>query len=171
MQGLVLNASADPALKAQGVVYVPVTHVHRSQSAPEEAQRVKQLFDTLLQQQWTDRTGITRPITLQDILVVAPYNAQVRELRRVLGDEARVGTVDKFQGQEAAVAIISMTTSDTDNLPRSLDFLFSKNRLNVAVSRAKCLALVVASPGLQCVDCGTVEEMKLLSFYARLVRN
>jgi superfamily I DNA and/or RNA helicase len=165
----VLNATADPALKAQGVVHVPVPHAHRSQSAPEEAQRIKQLFDSLLQQHWIDRNGATHPITPRDILVVAPYNAQVRELRRALGNQARVGTVDKFQGQEAAVAIVSMTTSDADNLPRSLDFLFNKNRLNVAVSRAKCLALVVASPGLQGMDCGTVEEMGLLSFYARLV--
>lgn len=167
-QGLVLTASADPALKTHGVVYVPVPHTHRSQTAPEEAQRIKALFDSLLQQQWTDRTGNTRPITPDDILIVAPYNAQVRVLRQVLGQQARVGTVDKFQGQEAAVAIVSMTTSDAENLPRSLDFLFSKNRLNVAVSRAKCLAMVVASPGLQGMDCGTVEEMGLLSFYARL---
>lgn len=165
-QGLILQASADPALKTRGVVHVSVPHEHRSQSAPEEAGRIKQLFDNLLQQHWTDRTGRTRPIGPDDILVVAPYNAQVRVLRHVLGDSARVGTVDKFQGQEAAVVIVSMTTSDADNLPRSLDFLFSKNRLNVAVSRAKCLALVVASPGLQGIDCKTVDEMALLSLYA-----
>ncbi len=169
MQSLVLNVNADPALKAQGVVYVPVPHAHRGQTAPEEAKQIKQLFDSLLQQQWTDRSGTTRNITTEDILVVAPYNAQVRELRQTLGVQARVGTVDKFQGQEATVVIVSMTTSDADNLPRSLDFLFSKNRLNVAVSRAKCLALVVASPGLQGMDCKTVEEMSLLSFYARLL--
>jgi uncharacterized protein len=168
-QSLVLNANADSALRAQGVVYVPVPHAHRSQTAPEEAKRIKQLFDSLLQQRWTDRTGTTHDMTIEDILVVAPYNAQVRELRQTLGDQARVGTVDKFQGQEATVAIVSMTTSDADNLPRSLDFLFSKNRLNVAVSRAKCLALVVSSPGLQGINCGTVEEMMLLNFYARLL--
>ena len=170
-QGLVLNANADPVLKKQGVVYVPVPHVGRSQSAPEEALRIKQLFECLLQQHWIDRTGATKRITNEDILVVAPYNAQVRELRSALGEDARLGTVDKFQGQEAAVAIVSMTTSDADNLPRNLDFLFSKNRLNVAISRAKCLALLVASPGLQGIDCATVEEMGMLSFYARLLDN
>jgi len=170
-QGLVLQANADPTLAPHGVVYVAVPHEHRSQSAPEEATRIKQLFDSLLQQQWTDRNGKTRPVTPKDILVVAPYNAQVRTLRLALGKDARVGTVDKFQGQEAAVAIVSMTTSDANNLPRSIDFLFSKNRLNVAVSRAKCLAMVVASPGLQGIECNTVEEMGMLSFYARLVRN
>lgn len=103
--------------------------------------------------------------------MVAPYNAQVRTLRQVLGNAARVGKVGKFQGQEAAVAIVSMTTSDADNLPRSIDFLFSKNRLNVVLSRAKCLAIVVASSGLQGIECSTVEETGLLSFYARLVRN
>lgn len=167
-QGLVLQANADPALAPHGVVRVAVSHEHRSQSAPEEATRIKQLFDSLLQQKWTDRNGQTRPVTPKDILVVAPYNAQVRTLRLALGKDARVGTVDKFQGQEAAVVIVSMTTSDADNLPRSIDFLFSKNRLNVAVSRAKCLAIVVASPGLQGIACNTVEEMGMLSFYARI---
>ena len=162
--------NSDPMCSKHGLVYVPVPHTRCSQTAPREAQRIKQIYDSLLKQQWTDQSGKTKPITAEDILIVAPYNAQVRVLRDELGERARVGTVDKFQGQEAAVAIVSMTTSDADNLPRSLDFLFSKNRLNVAVSRAKCLAVVVASPGLQGVNCETVEEMGLLSFYASLIR-
>ncbi len=167
-QRLVLNSNADPALQATGIVYLPVTHANRSQRAPEEAARIKSLFDSLLQQSWTDRDGETKLITDADILIVAPFNAQMRELRRQLGDSARIGTVDKFQGQEAAVAIVSMTTSDADNMVRGVDFLFSKNRLNVAVSRAKCLAIVVASPGLHLVDCKKIEDMPLLNFYALL---
>ncbi len=168
-QALVLSADADPALQPSGVVYVPVTHRNRGQSAPEEAVRIRTLYQSLLRQSWINRDGVLAAITPDDILVVAPYNAQVRELRAALGEGARVGTVDKFQGQEAAVAIVSMTTSDADNLPRSLDFLFSKNRLNVAVSRAKCLALIVASPSLQTLDCASVDDMPLLNFYSLLL--
>lgn len=171
VQGLVLKATADPVLRKHGVVYVPVPHENCNQSSKEEVSRIKELFINLQQQSWTDRNGETRPVTLDDILVVAPYNAQVRALRYALGNGTRIGTVDKFQGQEAAVVIVSMTTSDGNNLPRSLDFLFSKNRLNVAISRAKCLALLVASPGLKEIECKTVEEMALMSFYARLMNN
>jgi len=93
---------------------------------------------------------------------VAPYNVQVNTLRDALPDGARVGTVDKFQGQEAAVAIVSMTTSSGDGLPRDIEFLFSRNRLNVAISRAQCLAIVVASPRLLEVTCGSVRDMRLV---------
>lgn len=168
-QQLVLNADADAALKPNGIVYLPVHHAQCSQSSTEEIDRIQALYGSLLKQSWTTSEGITKPITATDILIVAPYNAQVRELRMRLGDHARIGTVDKFQGQEAAVAIVSMTTSDADNMPRGLDFLFSKNRLNVAVSRAKCLAIIVASPGLKTVECNRMEDMPLLNFYSMLI--
>jgi hypothetical protein len=164
----VLSSNADTALQPTGIVYLPVKHANRSQSAPEEAARILALRDSLLQQSWVDSEGQTKPITDADILIVAPFNAQKRELQRLLGRQARIGTVDKFQGQEAAVAIVSMTTSDSDNMVRGVDFLFSKNRLNVAVSRAKCLAIMVASPGLHWVECKRVEDMPLLNFYAYL---
>jgi predicted RecB family nuclease len=167
-QRLVLANDADPVLQPTGVVYLPVSHQNRSQSAPEEAKRIAELYQSLLQQSWIDREGREQHLTDADILVVAPYNAQVRGLRKALGEQARVGTVDKFQGQEGAVVIVSMTTSDAANLPRSLDFLFSKNRINVAVSRAKCLAVIVASLGLQSVECDKVEDMPLLNFYSML---
>ncbi len=98
-----------------------------------------------------------------NVLVVAPYNAQVNRLKQVLPADARVGTVDKFQGQEAEVVIVSMTTSSGEDLPRNMAFLFSKNRLNVAISRARCLALVVASPKLAEVRCSTPGEMALVN--------
>ena len=167
-QKLVLNSHADAVLKSTGIVYLAVPHVQRSQSAPEEVARIHLLYESLLNQTWTTRDGETKPITEADVLIVAPYNAQVRLLRKALGTKARVGTVDKFQGQEAAVAIVSMTTSDGDEIPRGLDFLFSKNWLNVAVSRAKCLAIIVASPGLQNVECSKIGEMPLLNFYSQL---
>jgi len=94
---------------------------------------------------------------------VAPYNMQVNLLRRILPEGARVGTVDKFQGQEAEVVIISMATSNGDYLPRLIEFLYSRNRLNVAISRARCLAILVANPALMSIRCTTPEQMSLVN--------
>ena len=105
----------------------------------------------------------TDRVILEDILVVAPYNAQVRCLRAALPTDARIGTVDKFQGQEAPIVLFSMTSSTGEDVPRGMDFLFSKNRLNVAVSRAQCLAIVVASRALLTARCNTVEQMRLIN--------
>ena len=105
---------------------------------------------------------------IQDILVVTPYNVQVNYLRSILPDNAKVGTVDKFQGQEAPIVLISMVTSSAEDLPRNIEFLYSKNRLNVAVSRAQCLAVVVANPKLLEIPCGTVEQMKLVNTFCWL---
>jgi uncharacterized protein len=100
-------------------------------------------------------------MTLDDVLVVAPYNMQVNLLRSCLPDGARVGTVDKFQGQEAEAVIVSMATSGADEMPRDAAFLLSRNRFNVAISQARCLAVFVASPGLLDLVANSVEEMKL----------
>lgn len=104
------------------------------------------------------RDGSERVIGPTDILVVAPYNAQVNALRAALPAAVRVGTVDRFQGQEAPVCLVSMTTSSGEELPRDFDFLFSLNRINVAVSRAQTSAVVFASPLLLETPCRTVEE-------------
>ena len=122
---------------------------------------IAEIWRSVLGQRWRDRHGTEWPIGVDDVLVVAPYNVQVNELREALPEGARVGTVDKFQGQEAPVVLVSMAMSSGDDLPRDVDFLFSRNRLNVAVSRARCLSLVVASPRLLEVDCGTVEDLCL----------
>jgi uncharacterized protein len=120
---------------------------------------------------WTNRDGETRPLTETDFMVVAPYNMQVRLLRRTL--EAAelagvpVGTVDKFQGREAPVVFYSMATSSAEDVPRTLDFLFSRNRLNVAVSRAMCLACIVASPRLLESRARTIEQMRLINALCR----
>lgn len=99
-------------------------------------------------------------MTWEDVLVVAPYNAQVGEIQRLL-PLARVGTVDKFQGQEAAVSIYSMTSSSPEDAPRGMKFLYSRNRLNVATSRARCVAIVVAEPALLRVRARTPDQMRL----------
>ena len=114
-------------------------------------------------------TAWTRPLGHSDVMVVAPYNAQVRLLRERLPGAVEVGTVDKFQGREAAVVFYSMASSSGEDVPRGLDFLMSRNRLNVAVSRAQCLAYVVCSPRLLEVDCRTVEHLKLANALCRFV--
>lgn len=102
-------------------------------------------------------------MTSDNVLVVAPYNAQVNLLKRVLPPGAKIGTVDKFQGQEAELVIVSMTTSSEQDLPRHIEFLYSKNRINVAISRARCQAIVIANPALMAIKCRTPEQMALVN--------
>src|SRR5205823_14916139 len=152
-----------------GLRYLPVEHSGNRTLSQEEADRVNQTFRALLGLPWTDRWGATRPISVEDVLVVAPYNAQVRRLIETLPDRARVGTVDKFQGQEAPVVIYTMATSSVDDAPRGMDFLFSLNRLNVAASRAQGLVVLVCSPELLKARCRTPDQMRLASALCRLV--
>ena len=107
---------------------------------------------------------------LEDILVVSPYNVQVNHLKSVLPPGAKVGTVDKFQGQEAPAVLVSMATSDAECLPRNIEFLFSANRLNVALSRAQCLAIVVACPKLLETPCKTIDQLTLVNRFCRLAQ-
>jgi predicted RecB family nuclease len=144
-----------------GLRYIAVDHIGNRQTSPEEALRVAQDIEAMLGAAYTDIAGETRPLQEDDFMVVAPYNAQVRCLREAVPAGVRVGTVDKFQGQEAAVVFFSMATSSGDDIPRNVEFLFSRNRLNVAVSRARCLGVLVASPRLLDLNCRTVEQMRL----------
>jgi uncharacterized protein len=162
-QRLVIDATAHPALKRTGIRFLPVRHDGCKQRSDAEAAVVKDLVDSLLRQAYIDRQGKRRPMTLENILVVAPYNVQVNLLKTLLPEGARVGTIDKFQGQEAEAVIVSMTTSSGEYLPRNIEFLYDKNRLNVAVSRAKCLAVVVASPELLHIRCNSPEQMELVN--------
>jgi predicted RecB family nuclease len=162
-QRLVLSVGADPALKATGISWVPVAHADCSQKSEEEAARIGELYTSLLGQRWTNKDGVTEAIEAADILIVSPYNMQVNLLKSVLPAGARIGTVDKFQGQEAAVVLVSMTTSSAEDVSRGLEFLYSRNRLNVAISRARCLAVVVASPALLEASCNSIEQMKLVN--------
>jgi ATP-dependent exoDNAse (exonuclease V) alpha subunit len=155
-------------LTGSGLRHLEVDHRDNRQSAPEEAKRIAAEFSALLDGgRWTDRDGVEHPLTVDDILVVAPYNAQVRCLRARLPEGARVGTVDKFQGQEAPIVFFSMTSSSGEDVPRGMDFLFSRNRLNVAVSRAQAMAVVVCSPRLLWARCATVEQMRLVNMLCR----
>jgi uncharacterized protein len=115
-----------------------------------------------------NREGKLQQIGLKDILIIAPYNAQVFELQECL-PAARIGTVDKFQGQEAAIVIYSMTTSSRADAPRGMEFLYSLNRLNVATSRAMCLCVLVGSPLLFEPECRTPEQMRMANAYCRFL--
>ncbi|MER9684685.1 MULTISPECIES: TM0106 family RecB-like putative nuclease [unclassified Mesorhizobium] len=151
------------AFPEAGAFWVPVEHQGNAQASPEEVAAIRVACDELLTGRWTDKTSNTRPISQDDIIVVAPYNVQVNALREALPEGIRVGTVDKFQGQEAPVCIVSMTASSVEETSRGMDFLFSLNRINVAVSRAKGLALVFGSPRLREAKCNTVEHMRLVN--------
>ena len=142
-------------------------HEGNRTSSTEEADAVAALHGALMGRPWVDFDGVEREIGLDDVLVVAPYNAQVRTLAGVLLDGARVGTVDKFQGQQAAVVIVSMTASSAEEVPRGMEFLYSRNRINVAVSRARALSVVVGSPALLATRCRTVDQMRLVNVLCR----
>ena len=151
-----------------GLRYLPVVHEGNQSSAPEEAAEVWELVKNILGSNatWVDRENQERRITLADILIIAPYNAQVFELEdRIPG--ARIGTVDKFQGQEAPIVIYSMATSSHADAPRGIEFLYSRNRLNVATSRAKCISILVASPQLFEAECRTPRQMRLINAFCR----
>ncbi len=164
-QRLVLAKDAHPALKPTGLSFLPVSHIGCRQKSEDEALIVRDLLSSLVKQRVISRKGDERAMTLEDVLVVAPYNMQVNLLRSVLPEGARVGTVDKFQGQEAEVVIVSMATSGADDMPRDASFLLSRNRLNVAISRARCLSILVASPGLLDIVANNVDEMRLANVF------
>jgi len=162
-QSLVLGPNAHPTLQKTGIRFVPVDHEGCSQRSEQEADLVKEIYLNLFEHSYKDRESDQRRLQIKDILVVSPYNMQVNLLKQTLPEGARVGTVDKFQGQEAQVVIFSMATSSGEDLPRHMGFLFSKNRLNVALSRARCLAILVTNPRLLIINCNTVEQMGLVN--------
>ena len=158
-----------------GVRWMTVEHAGNATESPEEAAAVTAIVRSLLEGggRWTDRKGAERPLALGDIVIVAPYNAHVERIATTLAGAgyaaARVGTVDKFQGQEAPISIYAMGSSSAEEAPRGLEFLYSLNRLNVATSRARCAALVVASPALVRVQCHSPRQMRLANALCRLV--
>ena len=152
-----------------GVRYLPVQHEGNSTDSEEEASVIGAEIERLMSETWTDGEGRVRRIGVGDMMVVAPFNAQVRLLTERLPNGVAVGTVDKFQGQQAPVVFFSMASSSGEDAPRGIDFLMSRNRLNVAVSRAQCLAYVTCSPKLLEVDCRTIEHMRLANALCRFV--
>lgn len=153
--------------KPSGIQTLWIEHEGNTQSSLEEVAAIVDLLQELEGASVTDKEGSSRIISHEDILVVAPYNMQVNLLKEALPDTVRVGTIDKFQGQEAPVVIVSMTVSDIDDSPRGLDFVFDKNRLNVAISRAKALVLLVASPQLLSASVNSIPQMEKVGTFIR----
>lgn len=157
-------------LAGHGLRSIAVEHEGRSQAAPEEAAVIGVACRDLLRgSSVTDDTGATRPLVGGDILVVAPYNLAVHCIRDQVPAGVRVGTVDRFQGQQAAVVFYAMTCSAGEDVPRGIDFLFDAHRLNVAISRAQCLAVLVHSPHLLDADCPSLEAMALVDGACRFL--
>jgi superfamily I DNA and/or RNA helicase len=161
-EGLELQVVAgDDLLGGAGLRYVPVAHQGNTTSSAEEAEEVARLIEAVLGRKWTDDKGKVHKLRHRHVLVVSPYNAQVAEIRKVVPDGVNVGTVDKFQGQEAPITIYSMASSTAEDAPRGMDFLYDLHRLNVAVSRARSISIVVCSPELQRVLCRTPSQLRL----------
>lgn len=169
LEGLERQAIETPtSFSGAGLWFVPVEHEGNQSHSVEEVACVSSAVESLTRDgaRWTDRHGVQRPLTLDDIMIVAPYNDQVNRLvERLPG--ARVGTVDKFQGQQATVVIYSMTTSAPEDAPRGMDFLYNLNRFNVATSRARCACIVVGNPRLLTPECHTPRQMELANVVCR----
>jgi uncharacterized protein len=165
--------AGSPPIGGMGIRWEEVVHVGDESASIAEANRVADVIEELLHRPWTDRKGRHREIGLEDIVVVAPYNAHVAlieaQVQRRLGRPARVGTVDRFQGQEAPIAIYSMAASSAEDAPRGMAFLYDGHRLNVAVSRAMGLAIVIASPDLLLVAPHGPDRMREANALCRLV--
>jgi superfamily I DNA and/or RNA helicase len=165
-----VNAPGTPG-DGVGLRLIEVPTVGADNESPEEADEVARVARSIVEAgaRWVNDKGELRPVTWNEILIVAPYNAQVGAIKRRLPSEARVGTVDKFQGQEAPISIYSLTTSNPELAPRGMDFLYSRNRLNVATSRARCIAIVATSPDLLRVRARTPAQMRLANALCRYV--
>ncbi|NJN30889.1 MAG: AAA family ATPase [Synechococcales cyanobacterium RM1_1_8] len=166
----VIGPSGWVLTRSSGIAVVPVAHQGNGQASDEEVEVIAEMVEQLLGVGYaSDRGDRTGSLSLDDILIVTPYNLQAGQLRAQLGEDARIGTVDKFQGQEAPIVIISMAASTTEDAPRGIEFLLNRNRLNVAVSRAQCLAIVVASPALATASCTTLEQITQVNLFCKLV--
>lgn len=163
-----IRLDAPEPLGGTGLRFLPVEHSGNQSTSAEEVEMVARLVQTLVEggSSWTDRDGVTHALGIEDVLVVAPYSAQVGMLRRRL-PRARVGTVDRFQGQQAPVVVYSMATSTSEDAPRGVEFLYSPNRFNVALSRARCAAFLVASPSLFQMRCKSERQMALANIFCR----
>ena len=169
-QKIILPDSLEKILPDTGICFVPVNHLGNKNASLEEAEVISNLYKKLLKAEWIDKRGNRSSITEKDILIVAPYNLQVAYLRRKIETEnMRIASVDKFQGQEAPISILSMAASTVRDAPRGIGFLLNKNRLNVAISRAKCLSIIVGSQTLLETSMLSIQNMELMNVWCRIV--
>ncbi len=156
--------------RGSGIFFESVEHRGNQSRSDEEIHYICEIVGHLRSSEtvWINDENIQRPLVADDILVIAPYNAQVAALIEALPTNVRVGTVDKFQGQEAPIVIYSMTSSSAEDAPRGMTFLYNPNRLNVATSRACGVCIVVASPALLETECRTPTQMRWANALCRL---
>ena len=157
-----------------GLRWLRARHEDHATESEEESAIVVAEIEKMIGTPWVNQEGHTELLRAEDFMVVAPYNDQVRLLRhnfdRTPGlRDVQVGTVDKFQGREAPVVFFTMTTSSGEDMPRGPEFLFSRNRLNVAISRARCLAFLVCTEELLNSRARTIEEMRLIGTLSAFV--
>ena len=147
--------------KGSGLFHVPIEHFGNQSQSKEEVEAIVKIVNHLMTSKisWNDREGKSKQLEQEDILIIAPYNAQVSALQEVLSGFS-IGTVDKFQGQEAPIVVYSMTSSSSEDAPRGMSFLYNPNRMNVATSRAKSTSILVSAPKIFEVECNTIEQMK-----------
>lgn len=168
-QKIVVPPGANGLIASEsGIVFSGIEHDGDIQQSDEEVERIKAIYYELLGRLYTAKDGSTRSLALADFLFIAPYNAQVRALQAALPAGARAGSVDKFQGQEAPVCILSLCSSYGEYGSRGLAFILDRNRINVAVSRAQCLAVVVADPRIAGAAAGSIDEMMLINLFCKL---
>ena len=165
----IVNPTGRLIQKEAGIQFIAVQHDGNTQASDEEIDKVAAVFSELRGHPFRDSKGQERPLSLQDFLFISPYNLQVNRLRARLPDGARVGSVDKFQGQEAPVTIFSLGSSFGEYGSRGLSFLLDRNRINVAISRAQCLAVVVGDPRIAHTEASSIQEMASINLYCRLV--
>jgi uncharacterized protein len=166
----IIKSSRGP-LRGSGLRYIPVVHSGNQNVSLEEAEAIGALVAAILASKatWVNYDGIEKELAIDDILIITPYNAQVSALQKQLPSDARIGTVDKFQGQEAPIAIYSTATSSFEDAPRGMEFLYSLNRLNVATSRARCISVLVASPRILDAECRSPRRMQLANAFCRFL--
>jgi predicted RecB family nuclease len=157
-----------PDFPEHGIVFIGVEHDGNTQQSDEEVNRIRSLYSDLIGRSYTASDGSTKSLSLEDFLFIAPYNAQVRALQSAFPGNARIGSVDRFQGQEAPICVLSLCSSYGEYGSRGLSFILDRNRINVAVSRAQCLAVVVADPRIASAAAGSLGEMSLVNLFCKL---
>jgi uncharacterized protein len=165
-----INLDGHKSIHSEGIFYIQADHEGCSQKSDEECDIVKNLIDQFIGRESINEKGKSHKIDVNDILIVSPYNAQTNYLASKLKKGARVGTIDKFQGQEASITITSMTSSDAECLPRNLDFIFDRNRLNVALSRSQLISIVIFNPRLLDTYPTSKEQLILLNNFCKILK-
>mgnify|MGYP006161256181 FL=1 len=154
-----------------GIYLVDLNHSGSTVQNLNEVVFINNIYKNLINKKWINRNLEKSQITNKDVLVVSPFNAQVNLLKENLPKNAQVGTIDNFQGQEAPIVIISYTSSDPESIPRGSDFFFDFRRLNVSLSRAKCIGIIILNNKLLNYHCSTIEDMERLNYFCKLSKN